>query len=85
VSDIVRRANEQMVHIETYLDDSLLSFDPSLHGIFLDHNIEVLALEVAGDFDGDLKVGDGLGPFVWELALLFLLFDFGIFVEALAL
>ena len=69
----------------SYLDDGLFSLDAGFHTILLDRNIEVLALEVAGDFDGDLKVGDGLGPFVRELALLFLLFGFGVCVEALAL
>jgi hypothetical protein len=71
--------------IQTYLNNCLLPSDPSLDAVLLDHNIEILALEVSWDFDRDLKVSDGLGPFVRQLALLFLLFSFGVCVEALAL
>lgn len=71
--------------ILTYLNHSFLPFNPRLNTILPNLHIEILALEVSRHFNRDFEVGDGLGPFVRERALLFLLFGFGGFVEALAL
>jgi hypothetical protein len=79
------RVAMQVEQTEPYLNDRILPLNTRLDASLLDHNIQVLALEVSRDFDRDLKVGNGLGPFIRQLALLFLLFSFGVCVEALAL
>ena len=68
-----------------HLNDSILPLDPRLHAVLRNLDVQILALEVPGNLNRDLQVGDRLRPFVRKLALLFLLFGFGGFVEALAL
>jgi hypothetical protein len=55
---------------ERYVDDGLLALDANYQLILLDIHDEVLALQVARNFDGDIEISNGLGPLVRERGLL---------------
>lgn len=50
-----------------------MPLDTSRDSVLLEVNDEVTPLEVAGHFDGDIEIADGLGPLVRESVLLGLL------------
>lgn len=85
ISITLKRFSAKVVRRIPHLDNSILPLDSRLHAILRNLNIQILALEVPRDLNRDFEVGDRLRPFVGKLALLFLLFGFGGFVEALAL
>jgi hypothetical protein len=56
---------------ETDADYGLLAFDAENQLLLLDIDIEILSLQVSRYFDGNIKVTNCLGPFVWQSSLLF--------------
>lgn len=76
---------DRRVDSSSHLNNRILALDPRLHASLRNLHIQIFALEVPRDLNRDFEVGDRLRPFVGQFALLFLLFGFGGFVEALAL
>lgn len=55
---------------ETHINHGLLALDAGLEAGLLDVDYEVAALQVAGHAEGNIEVGDGLGPLVGQGGLL---------------
>ena len=55
---------------KTHVDYGVLALDAGLEAGLLDVDDEVTALQVAGHGEGDVEVGDGLGPLVGQSGLL---------------
>jgi hypothetical protein len=55
---------------QTYIDDRLLALDANFERIPADLDVEVLALVLCINVDGDVEVLDGLVPFVGQGGLL---------------
>jgi hypothetical protein len=69
----------------TYIDEGLLALDADLEGVPADLDVQVLALVLCLDGDGDVEVLDGLVPFVRQRSLLSLLLCAGLGVGLCAL
>lgn len=67
-------SDDYVIHREeTYIDEWLLALDSRLEGIATDLDVQVLALVLCVDGDGDVEVLDRLIPLVRQLGLLGLL------------